>query len=217
MNTMITENDILDLRQQIKERMSEKRSRHTLAVEEMAVRLGKIYAPDELITLRVAALLHDITKELSFEEQLDMCKLYGVVLNECDVYAPKTLHAITAAASVPDKFASFADEKVISAVRWHTTGKKGMSIVDKLIYLADYIDDTRTFEDCVKLRDFFFNFDFDNTTMEEKLGHLRDTLIMSFDMTVYALYCDGSIIANDTINARNELICEKLKANEKKG
>lgn len=214
---MITENDILNLRQQIKGRMSEKRSRHTLAVEEMAVRLGKIYAPDELTTLRVAALLHDVTKELSLEEQLDMCKLYNVPIGECDVYAPKTLHAITAAACIPDKFSRFDDEKVINAVRWHTTGKKGMSIVDKLIYLADYIDDTRTFEDCVKLREFFFDFDFDNTTMEEKLAHLRDTLIMSFDMTVYALYFDGALIANDTIDARNELICEKLKANEKKG
>ncbi len=214
---MITENDILSLRQLIKERMSEKRSRHTLAVEEMAIKLGKIYAPDELTTLRIAALLHDITKELTVEEHIDICKRYGITLSEYDIYAPKTLHAITAAACIPDQYAKFADEKVISAVRWHTTGKKGMSIIDKLIYLADYIDDTRTFEDCMMLREFFFDFDFDNTTIEEKLDHLRDTLIMSFDMTVYALYFDSVLIANDTIDARNELICEKLKANEKKG
>ena len=214
---MVAENDILRLREAIKDRMSAKRLLHTLAVEEMAIKLGNIYAPDDLYVLRAAALLHDITKELSTDEHIEICERCGASLSEYDIYAPKTLHAITAAACIPEQFPEFADEKIINAVRWHTTGKKGMSLIDKLIYLADYIDQTRTFEDCVMLRSFFFDYDFKGKTPEDKLDHLRDTLIMSFDMTVFSLYSDGALIANNTIDARNELICEKLKANKKKG
>ena len=214
---MITENDILCLRKLITERTSEKRNPHILAVEEMALRIGKIYAPEELVVLRTAALLHDVTKELSTEEQINICDRYGIALNDYDIYAPKTLHAITAAACIPVEFEQYSNEKVISAVRWHTTGKKGMSMIDKLIYLADYIDDSRTFEDCVKLRRFFFDFDFIGSTESEKLSHLRETLIMSFDMTISTLTNDGALIAKDTIDARNELVCERLKANKQKG
>jgi nicotinate-nucleotide adenylyltransferase len=179
----------------------------------MAIRLGEIYAPDKINVLRVAALLHDITKELSTEDHIRLCAEYGIKLTDNDILAPKTLHARTAAAKIKRDFPEYAHEDVISAVRWHTTGKAGMSISDKLIYLADYIDDSRKFEDCVKLREFFFGFDFYKSTEDEKLAHLRDTLIYSYDMTISALLECGAPIAKDTFDARNELVCEKLKAN----
>lgn len=209
----MTENKIIKLRETIKSSMSEKRSFHTLAVEQMAIRLANIYAPDEINTLRAAALLHDITKEYTTEKQLRLCNEYGIELVDNDILAPKTLHARTAAEKIKRDFSDFADPKIVDAVRWHTTGREGMSITEKLIYLADYIDDSRKFEDCVRLRDFFFDFDFDNSDESEKLSHLRDTLILSYDMTISALLDSGTPIAKDTFDARNELICEKLKAN----
>ena len=209
----MTDNLIENLRLTVKSSMSEKRSFHTLAVEKMAVRLGEIYAPEKISVLRAAALLHDITKELDTEKQITLCKEYGISLSDNDVLAPKTLHARTAAEKIKRDFPEFADPEVISAVRWHTTGRAGMSILDKLIYLADYIDDSRKFADCVKLREFFFNFDFENASEAEKLSHLRDTLIYSYDMTISALLADGAPVAKDTFDARNELVCEKLKAN----
>ena len=82
-----------------------------------------------------------------------------------------------------------------------------MTTPEKLLYLADYIDMSRTFEDCVKLREFFFSKDIDGMTEEERVRHLDRTLLLSFDMTINGLLSQGSIINKDTINARNSLIC----------
>ena len=82
-----------------------------------------------------------------------------------------------------------------------------MSISEKILYLADYIDMSRTFEDCVKLRDYFFSKNFDEMSGEERMRHLDRTLLMSFDMTIKGLIAEGIVINRDTINARNSLIC----------
>ncbi len=214
---MISERSLFNLRNMVKAEMSDHRSHHTFEVERMAIKLGQIYAPDQIDILRASALLHDITKELSFEEQIGLCQKYNINLEENDLFAPKTLHAKTAAAVIADRYPDFADPQIISAVRWHTTGREGMTLIEKLIYLADYIDMSRKFDDCVKLRNFFYDFNFEDADYEEKTVHLNDTLIMSFDMTVSALIEEKTPVAKDTINARNQLVCERLKANKKKG
>ena len=78
-----------------------------------------------------------------------------------------------------------------------------MTLFEKLIYLADYIEPTRTFEDCVKLREFFYNTD---KFTEE---HLNNTLILSYDMTINNLLDEGKCVHSATIKARNSLICER--------
>lgn len=210
---MITDNMIMELRETIKSSMSEKRSYHTLAVEQMAIRIADIYVPDKKNVLRAAALLHDITKEIKTDGQISLCAEYGIELSDQDILAPKTLHARTAAARIALQFPEFADPEVVSAVRWHTTGKANMSLCEKIIYLSDYIDDSRTFEDCVRVREHFFDFDFANASDKEKLEHLDDTLIYSYDLTIKELLVKNAPIAKDTFNARNELVCAKLKAN----
>ena len=215
-NSIITEEAILQLRISAVEGMSDKRRIHTLAVEQMAMRLGAIYAPDKINILRAAALLHDITKEIKLEGQLELCRKYGISFSNQDIFAPKTFHAKTAAAMIEGSFKEYANEEVVSAVRWHTTGRAGMTMCEKLIYLADYIDDSRKFPDCVKLRDYFWGANIANMTSSEKEDHLRDTLILSFDMTIRNLVDENSLVAKDTFDARNELICERLMAKELK-
>ena len=212
-NIKITEEMLARLRKEAVENMSEKRRVHTLAVEDMAIRLGVIYAPNKINELRAAALLHDVTKELQTKEQLELCEKYGIFVSDDDKFAPKTFHAKTAAAVVADKFAEFASDDVVSSVRWHTTGRKGMSVCEKIIYLADYIDDSRRFADCVKLREYFWGKDISVMNESQKGAHLRDTLIMSYDMTIKNLLDENSPVAKDTFDARNELVCERLKAN----
>ena len=214
---IITEEMLAELRKKAVENMSEKRRVHTLAVEQMAMRIGAIYAPDKINVLRAAALLHDVTKELKTPEQLELCKKYGIDVSESDKFAPKTFHAKTAAVLIKDQYSEFADDDVVSAVRWHTTGREGMSICEKIIYLSDYIDESRNFSDCVKLREYFWGKDIGDMSDAEKNEHLRDTLIISYDMTIKNLLDENSPVAKDTFDARNELVCERLKANEKKG
>lgn len=216
-NIVIDDNKLSALRQTVMGRMSEKRAIHTVAVEAMAVRLGRIYAPEKLNVLRAAALLHDITKEKKLDEQLELCEKLGISFDENDCFSPKIFHAKTAAAIIPIDFPDFACPEVISAVRWHTTGHKGMTLIEKLIYLADYIDESRQFDDCVYLRNMFWDTKPESMNSEERLEHLHTVLIKSFDLTVKALLEENSPVASDTFDARNELICEKLKANTLKG
>ena len=186
--------------------MSEYRFNHTAEVEKMAARLGELFVPEKLYILRAAALLHDITKELSTEEQIKLCNSHSIELTPLDIAAPRTLHPITAAAVIPERYPEFAEEEIISAVRWHTTGRAQMSLCDKLIYLADYIDMSRKFKDCVEIRNYFFDACPESMTESERAEHLRQTLILSFNRTIEILIEEGSAISPDTFEARNSLI-----------
>ena len=193
----------------ISSQMSEYRFRHTAEVEKMAVRLGELYAPDKLHILRAAALLHDITKELSYDEHIAICSGKGIKLSAAELNSPKTLHAITAAAVIGERYPMFAQEEIISSVRWHTTGKADMSICEKLIFLADYIDMSRTFDDCIFVREYFFGARPEEMSAEQRGEHLRKTLVLCFDLTLKSLVEEGAPISPHTVDARNYLITEK--------
>lgn len=197
------------LRRSVSEGMSEKRFRHTAEVEKMAARLGELYAPDKIDVLRAAALLHDITKEYSSERQLQICREFCIRISKQDILTPKTFHAKTAAALIPTLYPEFADDEVISAVRWHTTGRANMRLLEKIVYLADYIDESRTFPDCVALRKLFWDAAPDSMSPEEREAHLDRVLIRSFDMTLTGLIEHGAPISEDTFSARNSLIVKR--------
>ena len=209
---MISEKKLDILRESVCEGLSEYRVRHILEVEKMVVRLGELYFPKmKFNKLRVAALLHDITKELKTDEQLKLCKKYGIELSSCDINSPKTLHAITAAAIIPEKYPAFADDEIISAVRWHTTGRARMKLFDKLVFLADYIDMSRTFEDCIAIRNFFWEASPEDMDMPSRSKLLRQSLILACDFTVKLLVEEGAPISPYTIEMRNDLIISGRK------
>ena len=209
MNNNFSEEMLAELREKMKNEMGEKRYNHTLEVEKMAARLGEIYAPDMIMQLRAAALLHDVTKERSAEEHIAICESAGLEVSVGERKSPKMFHAKTGAIVIAQKYPEFASAEIVDAVRYHTTGKADMSIMEKIIYLADYIDMSRTFGDCVSLRNYFFDFDFAKASEQEKIEHLNDTLIMSYDLTIRGLLEDGKHINDTTFEARNFLILEK--------
>ena len=205
----MTEKSLTNLRESIENKMSPKRFRHTAEVEKMAARLGELYAPEKVDMLRAAALLHDITKEYPHEMQLRICAEAGIEISDADMLAPKTFHAKTAAYLIEKFYGEFATDEIISAVRWHTTGRVDMTLTEKIIYLADYIDMSRTFEDCVRLREYFFLAEPEKMSADERLEHLDDTLILSFDMTIRGLLDEGSVVSTDTFEARNDLVIKR--------
>ena len=205
------EQKIDELRQKVAASMSEKRFFHTAEMEKMAIKLGELYAPDKILMLRAAALLHDITKEKRTEEHLAILSENGVEITQLDKISPKTLHARTAEYVIRDEFSEFYnDEELLSCVRRHTTGEAEMTLCDMIIYLADYIDMSRTFDDCVKLREYFFEKKPENMGDEEKYKHLLKTLVLSFDMTISSLIEEGSPISRQSIDARNAIICKLM-------
>ncbi len=206
----VTEEMLSVLREKVKENQTEKRYRHTLAVEREAAALGKIFIPDEVNRLRAAALLHDITKIYDVEKQLKICNEFDIIVRNEDIASPKLFHAKTGALVAGRVFSEYCDEVILSAVRWHTTGRAEMSIFEMLVYLADYIEDTRTFEDCVALRGQFYKGIASAESYKEKLAVLRNTMITSFDMTVRCLISEGALVDRDTIEARNWFILNEI-------
>ena len=204
------EAELTALRQRILSEMSPKRYHHTAAVEDMVVRLATLYCPEEIPALRAAALLHDITKEYDIPTQMTLLTEAGQPPAQGEEFAHKTFHARTAALLIPDNYPAFNCETVVNAVRWHTTGREDMTLTEELLYLADYIDDSRLFPDCVRLRSFFWDAHPERLTMEDRLVHLRRTLIMSFDMTMRALLAECAVISPDTALARNRLVLAEL-------
>ena len=126
-----------------------KRIPHVLGTEQTAKALAEKYGAD-VEKARFAALLHDATKRLSMEEQLAMCVHYHIELDELEKKALKLLHAKTGAALARDMYG--ADDEIYNAILWHTTGKANMTLLEKVIYLADYIEPNRDFDGVEDLR-----------------------------------------------------------------
>ena len=207
---VFSESQINALRERVSASMSEWRFRHTAEVEIMAARLGELYAPSKIDVLRVAALLHDITKEKSRQEQLEILACHGEDMDTWSAESPKTLHAVTAALILPEEFPKYATDEVVSAVRNHTTGAPDMSLLDMLIYLADYIDMSRDYRDCVELREFFWGKAPEEMCEPDRLCHLYATVVKSIDMTLNSLITEQSVISVATVETRNAIL-KKIK------
>ena len=197
----------------IKSMQKDKRYLHTLGVADEAISLGKIFLPQKLEKLYFTGLLHDITKDFSTEKHLELCSQYGIETSTN--LAPKLLHSKTGAAYAQDKFGEeYVDNEVYNAIFHHTTGSVDMSIFDIIIYLADYIEQGRTFEDCVYLRKFFYDRIKKANSKEERLEVLRKTMVLSFDLTIKNLIDEGKAIDSDTINTRNYFLNNRIKMEE---
>jgi len=203
MAVTITEEMLAELREKIRPYLTEKRYLHTLEVEEEAARIGAVFLPDKTEKLRAAALLHDITKQASFEKQLQYCEEFGIILDRADLESPKVLHAITAAALAEREFPEYADEEILSGVRWHTTGHDGMSVFETVLYLADYIELSRTFEDCINVRNYFWGSMPNADDRVVQTVHLCRTMVYCFDLTIRSLIEESEPIRLDTVEARN--------------
>jgi len=207
----VSEEALLQLRSKVSRLLSSQRFAHTVGVEREVVSLCALFAPLKTGKMRAAALLHDITKEWSFEKQLEFCAKHNIEITEYDRLTPKILHSMTAATAIPQLFAEYNDPEITSAVRWHTTGRENMSLCDIIVYLADYIEDTRSFYDCVRLRQYFYDKIKSCSTEEDKYLHLYNTLLLSYDLTIKDLIDKKRVVAQDTFKARNSIILQKLK------
>lgn len=187
--------------------LSEKRMKHVIAVEKMAKRLGELYFTDEdsLAMIRAAAFLHDNTKELTDSEQLKILSEHSVEPLSEELASMPTIHALTGSLVIKVRYPEFADGEVIDAVRYHTTGREGMSLYEKIIFLADYIDETRTYPSCVALRNEFFDAEPQNMSGEERIAHLDRVILKAIENTLSHLRAEGKAIHPATLKAYDDL------------
>ena len=123
---------------------------HVEGCEKTAVELAELYGADKYKCAE-AAILHDITKKLDYNEQLNLVKKYAIMCDDAELSNPALLHSKTGAYFAKEEFSIPQD--VFDAIFWHTTGKPEMSMLEMIIYIADYIEPTRSFPAVEGLRE----------------------------------------------------------------
>lgn len=203
----LADSDIDFLKHTVREYYTEKRYAHALSVETEVIRLGQIFLPDRINSLRAAALLHDITKKYDYEKQLQCCADFGIILNS--PVSPEVLHAVTGAAVAERDFPTYTDTDILNGIRWHTTGRWGMTVFESIIFLSDYIESLRTYEKCVSVRNALYA-ELDSAKTEaEQIRALNCAVVQSLDNTITYLVYKKTIIDTDTVSARNYYLSEK--------
>ena len=129
----------------LEKRLNPKRYHHSLCVADEALRLAKKYGCDTKKAY-LAGLLHDITKNATQEEHLHIFDKFDIMLNSVEKNAEKLWHAISGAAYIEYEL-GITDKDIITAVRYHTTAREGMSLLEKILYLADYTSADRDYDD----------------------------------------------------------------------
>ena len=169
--------------------MNPDRVAHVLGCRDTAVELAKRWGADTTDAAR-AGLLHDITKALDGQLQLTLCSEYGIMLDNFSTQNPKTLHALTGSMVAQRIFGE--NEAVASAIHYHTTGKANMTLLEKIIYVADYMEPNRSFPGVEKLRHLAFT-------------DLDAALKLGLEMTLSVLTENGRAIAPESREALDYL------------
>ncbi|MEG1072195.1 MAG: bis(5'-nucleosyl)-tetraphosphatase (symmetrical) YqeK [Oscillospiraceae bacterium] len=166
-----------------------KRLRHIRGTEEEAVRLAKRWGVDETAARR-GGILHDCTKYLDLTEQLQLCKKYDIMLDPLEQRAVKLLHSKTGAALAKNVFGE--PPAVVDAIFYHTTGKADMTLLEKILYIADYMEPTRDFEGVERLRELAYK-------------DLDAAVLLGCEMSVAEMEERGNPVHHNTLAARDFL------------
>ena len=133
-----------ELYEDVKSRLSEKRFKHTEGVIKRAVEYAKVYNANMEDT-KLAALAHDIAKEIPQEEAFNLIKKYEIELDEIEKVNFNLIHSKLGAEIVKEKYGF--NEDIINAIKYHTTGRENMSILEKIIFLADATEENRAYKE----------------------------------------------------------------------
>lgn len=166
-----------------------KRVAHVMGVEEEAVRLAKFWGADPELA-RHAGILHDCTKYLELAPQLHLCEKYGIPLDDLEQKAVKLLHSKTGACIA--KYIFGEPDEVYEAIFWHTTGRANMTLLDKILYMADYIEPNRDFDGVEELRRLAYT-------------DLDQAMLLGVESTIQEMEQRGVPIHKNTLAARDWL------------
>ncbi len=185
----------------LRERLLEKRYIHSLNVADSAVVLAEKYGADTEKAY-FAGLVHDIMKNASEEEQLQIMEKGGIILSRTEKENRKLWHAMAGECYLRLE-KGITDSDILNAVRYHTTGRAGMSLLEKVVYIADYISTERDYEDVDVMRDLSLNVSLDEAAL----------YALKFSFT--SLSKKEKLIHTDSVEYYNELILKKEKQNDR--
>lgn len=185
-----------DYKKIIRPFLSDKRYYHSTCVSQAAKELAGKYGAD-VKKAETAGILHDIMKDLPPDQQLAKMKDYGINLTDVERSAQKLWHAMLGAAYLKNDL-HIDDPEILDAVRYHTTGRKNMTLMDKVLFIADFISADRDYPGVEKLR-------------EAAKISLEEAMIEGLSYTITDLANERKAIHPDTIEAYNQtaLVCAK--------
>jgi len=201
---MITQAMLDGLEQSVGTRISGRRFSHTKGVAVSARLLAEFCGVDPIIA-EAAGLLHDVSKELSDKEQIHLIDEEGIILDEDDLSSPQIWHSYTAPIIIKRDFQDFATPEILSATRKHTVGNSDMSTLDCIIFLADFIEDTRVYDASNELRKYVFE-NMRTGETEENIRILKVACIKMIDFTIEHLLSTGKKVNHKTLLTKNALL-----------
>ena len=185
----------------LKGKLNEDRFIHSMGVADTAVRLAEKFGGDK-DKAYIAGLLHDVMKNETAEEQLKIMKKDGIILSQAERNNPKLWHAMSGAAFIK-LVLGITDPDIVNAVRYHTTGRAGMSLLEKIIYTADFISPERNYPDVDVMRSLSFE-------------SLDKGDLYSLQFSLKKLSESKLVIHTDSVDFYNELVIKLKDAENEK-
>lgn len=139
-----------EIKEKLKDCLKPDRYRHVLGVAAEAKRLAELYGADE-DKAYTAGLLHDCAKGFSIDEQKELCAELSVPLDDAMLQCPAVIHGFLGAELARERY-GIADTEIINAIKYHTVGRAGMSLLEKIVYIADMTEKNRSFDGVRELR-----------------------------------------------------------------
>ncbi|EKY22256.1 hydrolase, HD family [Clostridium celatum DSM 1785] len=188
--------EIDKIKDYVKENLKVGRYNHTLGVVNTAVELAKVFGEDQK-KAEIAALCHDVAKNMDLEQLRKIIDEENITLSIDEENTKEIWHSIAGPIIAKNIF-KINDEEILSAMRWHTTGKENMSNLDKIVYLADLIEPSREFDGIDEIRSISYK-------------SLDLAMIKALTHTTIYLLNKGYAVDINTIKARNYLLYNKNK------
>ena len=180
---------IEDIQNKLRKRLKGSRYIHTLGVEYTSVCLAMKYG-EELQKAELAGLLHDCAKQLPEKKLIKICREHNEKISKMELQQPFLLHGKSGACLARDKF-GVEDQMILDAIRYHTTGRPKMSLLEKIVFVADYIEPNRKkAENLTELRRLAFE-------------NLDETVLLILEQTLNYLEKTGKEIDRHTVMTRD--------------
>jgi predicted HD superfamily hydrolase involved in NAD metabolism len=190
--------DYLFIKNEVERILKPKRFKHSLNVEKESLKLAKIYDVDEE-SCKIAAILHDCAKYFKDEELVKYANKYGILIDEVQYNYPCLLHGPVGAMYAKEKF-GIENKDILNSIAYHTTGRPCMSKLEKVIYLADLIEEGRTFPELDEIRNI-------------SIHNLDEALILACNCTINYIMKSNTLIHPLTIEFRNSLLLRGMHKN----
>jgi predicted HD superfamily hydrolase involved in NAD metabolism len=183
------------INKQLEKMLPKKRFKHSLNVANTSIKLSEIYNYDKEKAY-LAGMVHDCAKYLNKEEVNYYVTKYKIELDDLEKNNLALSHSVIGYYIAKYEF-KIEDEEIIDAVKYHTTGKKNMNLLEKILYIADLIEEDRSFPGVELLRELTYE------------GSLDEALLISFNNTIKFVIDNQQLIHPRTIEARNYLMQQK--------